>query len=120
MNTNRSWKETHRLYDQLRLKYYMDAEPPLQVPPKASELRWVWLPEGSQDFATTDLDEEQEPHTIGLNVELLRSSKLMTYILLHELSHMRDPNITCEGRGKARRPWLEETVRLAQLGALRL
>jgi hypothetical protein len=31
------------LYDRLRLRYFMDAEAPLQVPPAAAELRWYWL-----------------------------------------------------------------------------
>ena len=109
-----SWRVVHQNYESLRRRYFMDAEPPLRVPPPASVLRWSWLSELSPDLGATHLDEDGDPESLELNPWLRRSSRHLRAILIHEMVHMRDPKISC--RVGSRR-WTEETVRLATLGA---
>jgi len=109
---------TRALYDRLRLRYFMDAEPPLRVPPPSSAIRWLWVSERGPNHAVTHFDPEEDPHTVELALDLRRSWRHLRLTLLHELTHMRDPRAGCGSRGG--RPgarWLREQARLAALGA---
>lgn len=95
----------------------MDAPPPLGVPPKAKDLRWVWLPRASPHLAAT-IFEDDEPETVFVNPLLLESKRMLVMILLHELTHMRlGHRYSCKWGAKT---WREETLRLASLGAIPL
>lgn len=115
MPHGRSWKAIHRLYDRLRSKYFMDAEPPLMVPPAAKDLIWIWTAERAPYLGQTHFDEERDAFTVELNPMLTRVPRYMRMALLHEMTHMRNPVISCDGK-----KWNVEVVRLAQLGAIPL
>ncbi len=124
MTTTADWNRVHRLYDQLRLKYFMCAEDPLIVPPPASQLRWYWLAPSSLSHAETAFDADHEVYELGLNVDLRRSRSQLVGALLHELTHIRiylkAPGQVCGHRpGSPARnvTWRNETIRLAVLGA---
>jgi len=107
-----SFASTKKLYDGLRRRYFMDAPPPLRVPPKSFEFAWMWLPWNSSNLGVTYLDEDRDVEVVGLSPILQLSPWMMRATLLHELTHMRDPEIGC-----ASKRWLEETRRLVDLGA---
>lgn len=127
-------RECQVLYDQLRKRYFLDADGALHIPPPASELRWGWLssvgPE-SDALAITKWDEDGEPDELYLSAKDARRTIIRTS-LLHELTHMRlGPDVSCgrwhqspTGGGKTVVPygsaWQKEAVRLASLGALHL
>ena len=111
----RSWKAVHKLYDKLRSRYFMNAEPPLLVPPPAAELTWVWATENAGYLAQIELDEDEDPHTLTIHPVLRKAHRYLTMALLHEMTHMRNPNISCDGK-----KWDLEVIRLAQLGAIPL
>ena len=110
----RTWKQVHRLYERLRQQFFMDAAPPLRIPPPATEIRWYWLPSGSGLWGCTYFDHEKDPDAIGLCEDLRHSRKFMRLILLHEMTHIRNPKLGCWHTSRA---WKAETLRLAQLGA---
>jgi hypothetical protein len=121
-------KQAARIYDRLRLRYFMDAEPPLHVPPPAAELVWSCLPDNTDAIAQTDFDEEGDPEGLRLNAKFMRYT-IARETLLHELTHMRlGPVPSCGGSSHAwsgarvsrSMAWHHETVRLAQAGAIRL
>jgi hypothetical protein len=104
-------------YDRLRSKYFMDADPPLRVPPPASDLRWYWLSEAAKSHGLTHFDEDGDPDSVGLDPSLRRSGRFLLTTLLHELTHMRDPALNCGKTGCSPAAWLREQGRLAALGA---
>lgn len=106
-----------RKYDALRKKYFLHPPDPLNTPPRSEELRWLWLPKESYALAITFFDEDGEPESLALNPYILESTRVSHNILLHELTHMRNPKLSCH-RNSAK--WQEETRRLANLGAIRL
>jgi hypothetical protein len=112
-----SWTRIHKMYDKLREKYYLDAHPPLKIPPKAADLRWLWTAENSGAWAMTSFDEEGDPHTVEIHPTMQLSPNTLELVLLHELSHMRNPKATCGKKGKW---WRDESKRLAALGAVRI
>ena len=116
------------MYDDLRANFFMDAEPPLFIPPVAADLQWGWLPDNSDAVAET-LFEDGEPALIRLNEKLCRWRSITRETLLHELTHIRlGPRYSCGGyshawtgsRVTSSMRWHRETVRLATAGALRL
>lgn len=111
-------KQVHELYERLRLLYFMEAPEPLHVPPPASDLRWYWLPPGSPLHGATHIDEDGDADSLGLDPYLRRSRRFLTHMLLHELTHIRDPLASCAGRtGTRSARWRREQARLASLGA---
>lgn len=123
-----SLRQAARIYDQLRKRYFMDAEPPLHVPPPASKLTWSWLPDNTDAIAETNFDEEGEPEGMRLNAKFMRYT-IARETILHELVHIRlGPKLSCGGHSHAwsgarvsrSMAWHRETVRLAQAGAIRL
>ena len=118
-----TWRQVRRYYDDLRLRYYQDAEDPLRLPPPAAELTWRWAPDKG-NLAETVFEPSTpagrpavDAHVVGvnLNVVVARSGqRVLKLCLLHELSHMRNPAANC-GRGS--RWWREECSRLAAAGA---
>ncbi len=112
-----SWRSVHRLYNVLRDRYYLDAAPPLCTPPRAESLRWAWMSNRTGEWACTHFDQDGEPETVKISIELRAARHTLQNVLLHELSHMRNPAASCR-RGS--RWWQEETVRLASLKALHL
>jgi hypothetical protein len=92
----------------------MGAEPPLKVPPQAAGVAWYWVPSKSGHHGIVHLDEENDVEAIGINQDLRRSTRFLTIILLHELTHLRDPRLGC---GHRCRGWQAEQLRLATLGA---
>jgi hypothetical protein len=111
-------KKVRQLYDRLRLRYFMEAEPPLRVPPLAADLRWYWLPEVSPAHAYSHFDEDGDPCELGLDPALRRSDRFLTSTLLHELIHLRvGPAAECGKIGRPSPTWRREQVRLAALGA---
>lgn len=109
----RSWRQIHASFDRFRTRYYMLAEPPLRVPPKASAIRWAWMASNSA-LAWTHFDEDGDPEFVELHPRMQPVPFVMRLVLLHELSHMRNPKASCSHRD---RWWREETRRLAVLGA---
>lgn len=123
-----SLRQAKRMYDELRLKFFMDAETPLHIPPVASELFWGWLPDNSDAIAETQF-EDGEPTQIRLNEKMCRWRSIARETLLHELTHIRlGCRYSCGGyshawtgsRINSSMAWHRETVRLANIGALRL
>lgn len=108
-----SFKAIHAEYEGLRSRYYLDAEPPLRVPPRASDpaLRWAWASD-PRIWAATHFDLEGDPHLIEMPFN--RGSRLTVLMLLHELSHMRNPRADCWRR---RAWWRAEGARLEAAGA---
>jgi hypothetical protein len=92
----------------------MGAEPPLRVPPPAAGIVWYWVPSKSGHHGIVHLDEDSEPEAIGINQDLRRSERFLKVILLHELTHLRDPRLNCGSRSPG---WKAEQVRLSTLGA---
>lgn len=123
-----SLRQVQDLYDRLRKRYFMDAAPPLHVPPPASELRWGWIPETSGALGETEFDEDGEPELIRLS-HRERGRTIVRGTLLHEMTHMRlGPAAACgstPGRHGLRvlpagSAWRQEAERLVALGALQL
>lgn len=100
-------------YDRLRLRYYMDAADPLRVPPPASDpaLRWTWVRTPGM-WAWTHFDADGDPHLLELPFG--QGMRMTRLVLLHELSHIRNPVANCDGRD---RWWRAEGRRLEALGA---
>lgn len=117
----RAWLDVHRVYNRLRTRYFLDAEPPLKVPPLAKELRWLWGPDNFGAVATTDLDEDWDPHTVTLHPALKRLPLIvLKATLIHELIHMRVPYLAhCNPTGtRPSKGWRMEAMRLTSLGAV--
>ena len=93
-------------YERLRSRYYMDVEPPLRMPPPATELRWAWT-RNPTNLAATHLDKDGDPHLV--EVPFAVGERVVTLMLLHELSHMRNPEADC---GQRREWWRAECRRL--------
>ena len=113
-------KQLQRIYDKQRKKYFMDAVPPLRVPPPASELLWNWLPDNSPNLAETIFDEDGDPQEIRISpvVSYLRQARTT---IQHELIHIRlGPKLNCDSNGRLPAKWRAEILRLAQLGAIKL
>lgn len=110
----RTFKSIRAEYDRLRVRYYGDAEPPLHVPPPASDpgLRWAWARDPSV-WAATHFDADDDPHLI--EVPFGQGSRLTCLMLLHELSHIRNPRAVCAARADGW--WRMEGKRLESLGA---
>lgn len=89
----------------------MDAEAPLRVPPTAAELQWGWLADRKL-LACTRFDEDLDPYLVEIRPHL--TPAIVRWLLMHELSHMRNPAANCSKRD---RWWRAEALRLAQLGA---
>ena len=118
-----SLKQCQQLYDRLRVRYFLDAHEPLHIPPPATELRWVWLPDNSDALAETMFDEDGDPFEVRLSARV-RWYSILKPTLLHEMAHMRiGTKLECGGRlhrvAKTSQ-WHAETLRLAGLGALQL
>lgn len=120
-------------YDRLRQRYFMDAPPPLHVPPAAKELQWGWLPENTDAVGETFFDEDGDPFLLRLKRRYNDRWTLARPTLLHELTHMRlGPAYSCGAWREFNHRWQyapvipktskwhEETLRLVQLGALQL
>lgn len=107
----RTFKSIRAEYDALRRRYYMDAEDPLRVPLAAAELRWAWNRDRSV-WAAAHMDEDGDPHLIEVPFGL--GSRLTCFVLLHELSHMRNPRAAC---GRQSAWWRAEGRRLEAAGA---
>jgi hypothetical protein len=107
----RTFKSIRAEYDNLRRRYYEDAEPPLHVPPPSSELRWAWNRD-PRVWSATHLDEDDDPHLIEVPFGL--GNRVTSFLLLHELSHMRNPKADC---GRRRKWWRSEGRRLEAAGA---
>lgn len=106
-----------RRYDSLRKKYFLHPPDHLYTPPRSEELRWLWLPQKSYALGITFFDEDGEPESLALNPWILESTRVIHNILLHELTHMRNPAISCHTNSAK---WRDEIRRLAGLGAVRL
>ena len=117
----RSWRSVHREYDRLRRRYYLDAEDPLRVPPPAAEVRWAWIAPRSCDMARTHFDPEGDPHLILVPHDA--ADRVLTLLLLHELSHIRNPGRPNDPRSTGARClpadawWRAEARRLAAADA---
>lgn len=106
----RTFKSIRGEFDRLRIRYYMDAAEPLRVPPPSAELRWAWCRD-TKLWAATHFDEDLDPHLV--EVPYGQGNRLTGLMLLHELSHMRNPRANC-----GRTPWWRaEGVRLEAAGA---
>jgi len=103
----RTFKSMRAEYEKLRARYYMDAESPLRVPPPAEDLRWAWTKDTRRVLAATHLDEDGDPHLIEMPWGA--GERVVALMLLHELSHMRNPEADC---GRRHRWWREECKRL--------
>jgi hypothetical protein len=124
----RNITQAKRLYTRLRKKYFLDAIPPLNVPPLAKELVWRTDPTPSA-MAETNFNDAELPYEIRLSEWLMRSYTITRAVLLHELTHMRlGSKYSCGawsenwkgarvGRNTA---WHKETLRLTALGAMHL
>lgn len=108
-------RQIQSTYDRLRRRYYLDAEPPLEVPPPARELVWTGLSPFSPNLAETHFDQDGDPHEIRLSSMAIDCPKHARRNLLHELSHMRNPRANCSKKDAW---WKAEIVRLAEAGAL--
>lgn len=110
----RTFRSVRAEYDRLRLRYYIDAEPPLRVPPPAADpaLRWTWTRDIRRIWAATHLDDDGDPHLI--EVPYGYGPRVTTLMLLHELSHIRNPDADC---GRRRAWWRQECRRLGALDA---
>jgi len=84
------------------------------VPPPSNDpaLRWTWNND-PRVWASTHFDCDGNPHLIEVP-DVGVGPRIITLMLLHELSHMRNPDIEC---GRRRRWWREECRRLEALGA---
>lgn len=111
------WRRIHRLFDQLRRAYYLDAEAPLQVPPTAAGLEWNWTATNSGAWAFTRFDEDGHPYAVELHPDMRRAPNTLRLVLLHELSHMRNPRANCGAKSPW---WRRESARIAALGGVRL
>jgi hypothetical protein len=123
-----SLRQIARLYDQLRKRYFMDAEPPLHVPPVAADMKFTWLPDNSDAIAQTDFDEDGDAYEMRFNAKFMKYT-IARESVLHEITHIRlGHGPSCGGHshawGGARvassMAWHKETLRLAQAGAIRL
>ncbi len=123
-----SLRECARLYDRLRSRYFLCAEPPLHIPPLAAELTFSWLPDNSDALGLTSFDEDGEPFEMRFNSKFFRYC-IAYETVLHELTHIRlGPIPSCGafshawrgGRVARSMAWHRETVRLANAGAIRL
>jgi hypothetical protein len=108
----RTFRSVKAEYERLRSRYYLDAEPPLRVPPPAGDpaLRWTWVRDRSL-WGATHFDEDNDPHLI--EVPWNAGQRVLVLVLLHELSHMRRPDAECTRRGW----WREECRRLERADA---
>lgn len=104
----RTWAQIRRAFDRFRQRYYLDADPPLRVPPPAADFRWAWIAPRSPDMAATHFDADDDPHLVEIPFGL--PHRVTVLLLLHELSHMRNPKARCSPPD---RWWREETRRLA-------
>jgi len=129
MSSALSMSEMRRGYDRLRKRYFLDAPPPLNVPPLAKDLIFEWLPENSDALAQTNFDEEYIPRRIRFRRRHNDVWTLARISLLHEMTHMRlGPLPSCGAfshawagaRIKRSSLWHMETVRLAKAGAFQL
>ena len=109
----RTLKAVRAEYDKLRRRYYLDAVEPERVPPPSVELRWAWLRVRGL-WGLTHLDEDNDPHLV--EVAFGAGPRVTTLVLLHELSHMRNPRSECH-RIRADRWWRAEGRRLEAAGA---
>lgn len=125
---NLSLGEVRAMYDSLRRRFFLDAAPPLRVPPPSAELRWGWLPESSGALGETQFDEDGDPEMIRVAF-YDRSRTILRGTLLHEMTHMRLGAEYACGSGTRRHGmrtlpassmWRQEALRLVQLGALQL
>jgi hypothetical protein len=108
-------------------KYFLDPPEGYFVPPVANDLRWYWLPANSSAFALTTFDEDDHPCDIGFDLSTRHSYDIIRWLVLHEMTHMRIGykwscgQVSHRWRG-TRVPkdtiWYQETVRLANAGAL--
>jgi hypothetical protein len=112
-----SWKKIHSLFNSLRKRYYLHADPPLRIPPKAEEFQWLWSQRNTGAWAITSFDEDHDVISVELHPEMRRSPNTLRLVLLHELSHMRNPVAECGRRSKW---WKEESARVAGEGAVTL
>jgi hypothetical protein len=110
----RTFKSIRAEFEMLRRRYYLDAEDPLLVPPAGTDpmLRWTWA-RNPREWAATHFDEDGDPHLIEVPFGL--GARVTSLVLLHELSHMRNPRAEC-GR-RADRWWRAEGRRLEAAGA---
>lgn len=110
----RTFRSIRAEYDRLRLRYYMDALEPLKVPPPSTDpaLRWAWTM-GVHEWAATHFDCDGDPHLI--EVPFNQGARLTCLMLLHELSHMRNPKAECGVRSDCW--WRVEGRRLEAMGA---
>lgn len=102
----RTLRSVQSEYDQLRRRYYLGVEEPLRVPPPAAEVRWTWINPRSCDMAATHFDQDGDPHLVLVPHDV--APCVLSLVLLHELSHMRNPAARCSPpdawwRGEARR-----------------
>lgn len=109
----RTFKSIRAEYDRLRVRYYMDADEPMLVPPPSLELRWTWCRDPKL-WAATHFDEDNDPHLVEAPFGL--GKKLTRCVLLHELSHMRNPRAVCNEK-RAAGWWRAEGRRLEAFGA---
>jgi hypothetical protein len=86
----------------------MDAEDPLRVPPPADVVRWAWVHPRSCNMAATHFDEDDDPHLVEVPHD--GPPRVLSLLLLHELSHIRNPRARCDPPD---RWWREEQRRLA-------
>lgn len=122
-------------FNRLRRRYFLDAGPPLHIPPLASEFRWGWLPANSDAVAETLFDEDGDAEELRLAPQYADRWSILRTTLLHELTHMRlgvnlprYPGPSCGAwhpgaklpKIAASSVWRRETLRLASLGALQL
>lgn len=115
-----SLKQVMALYERQRLRYFMDAQPPLHLPPPASELKWEWLPANSPNVAETVFDEDDDPDMIRI-APAFAHLRFMRPTIQHELIHIRlGPKAQCDSGGRLSARWRAEVLRLAQLGAIKL
>jgi hypothetical protein len=116
-----SMRQVMALYERQRLRYFMDVtQPGLHVPPKASELKWEWLPTNSPNLAETVFDEDGDPDMIRV-ASAFACLRVMRQTIQHELIHIRlGPSIQCDSGGRLPARWRAEVLRLAQLGAVKL
>lgn len=112
-----SWTKIHKLFNSLRKRYYLHADPPLRIPPKAEDITWFWSQKNTGAWAITSFDEDGDPISVEIHPEMRRSPNTLRLVLLHELAHMRNPKAECSPSSKW---WREESARVARLGAVRL
>lgn len=128
MRAHQSLRQLARIYKQLRAKYFMDAAPPLHIPPPVSAMKFSWLPEKTGSIAETLFDEDGDAFEMRFNAKLMKYT-IARETMLHELAHIRlGLKFSCGGHSHAwsgarvarSMAWHKETLRLAQAGAIRL